>query len=379
MADMPLRVAIVGSGIGGVALSIALARIGCEVTVFEQASRFGRVGAGINLTPNAVRILDFLGAGERLRRSAAAPSARVSKQWDTGSETSRLPLGDSAERVYGAAQLTIHRADLLEALEALIPPGTVRFGKRLIDLEEHGAVHLRFADGSEATADAVVGCDGIHSTVRGALFGEAEPVFAGMSAFRSIVPASRVRPYETDAFVKWWGPDPKSQIVTMPINRGEDLFIFATVPEDGWRHESWSMSGDVAEIRERYADYCEEARRPIGAIETTQKTALYDREPLERWSAGRVTLLGDAAHPMMPFMAQGAAMGLEDAAVLMRVLDGIRDPAGVPCALRRYEEVRRPRASSIQRASAANEWLRTGVDAGWVYRYDALATALEPA
>lgn len=367
------RVAIVGAGIGGLTAAIALRELGREVVVFEQAEEFGRVGADINLTPNAVRALDPLGVGPALRETAARPSHRISRTWDTGEETSRLEMGEAAERKYGAPQLTIHRADLLVALEQALPPGTIRHGHRLVSVTNAGArARLEFASGAVAQADVVVGADGIHSAVRTALLGPESPTFTGVVAYRAVVPASRLDVPNLGAFTKWWGPEPETQIVTFPLNRGEDVFVFATTPQASWTEESWTTPGDVVELRAMYRHFHPEARALLDACDSVLKSALYVRDPLPQWSVGRTTLIGDAAHPMMPFMAQGAAMSIEDAVVLARALGG----SSTDAALKRFEAARLPRTSRIQIGSRGNTWLKTTADADWVYSYDAWAVDL---
>ncbi|RZJ02192.1 MAG: salicylate hydroxylase, partial [Rubrivivax sp.] len=177
------------------------------------------------------------------------------------------------------------------------------------------------------------------------------------------------------AFTKWWGPNPHSQIVTFPLNRGRDIFIFATTPQDTWHLESWTTQGSVQELREQYADFHPDARALLEACDEVLKTALYERDPMPAWTDGRMTLLGDAAHPMLPFMAQGAGMAIEDAVVLARHLEGV-DAAGLPAALTRYQDARRERTSRIQLGSRGNQWLREGGNADWVYGYDAWAVPL---
>ncbi len=371
-----VRIAIIGAGIGGLAAAIALRRVGIEVEIYEQAAQFRRVGAAIALTPNAVKVLDGLELGEAVRRNAFHPTHRVSRVWDSGRETSRLPLGEAAEKRYGAPQLTTHRADLLAALESAVPSETVRLGKRVTHIVPQGdSVRLEMSDGSSGAADAVIGADGIHSTVRAALFGAGEPHFTGTVSFRTIFPVARVAQVEVGAFTKWWGPTPQSQIVTFLIDGGRERFVFASIATETWRNESWSTTGTKAELAAGFTAYHREAQEMIEASEDILKTALYERDPLPRWTEGRVTLLGDACHPMMPFMAQGAAMGLEDAALLSRCLAGTAR-AALPATLARYEQARRERTSRMQIASRENEWLRTGIDADWVYGYDAWRVAL---
>lgn len=210
-----MNMGIVGAGIGGLTAAIALRAQGHTVTVYEQAGQFMRVGADINLTPNAVRALDGLGeaVAQGIRASGARPTFRISRDWDTGLETSRLPMGDTAEQRYGAPQLTIHRADVLAVMANAVPADCVVFSKRLRSLSQSDAgVQLVFEDGGQASHDVVLGADGIHSKVRTALFGEEQPRFTGVVSFRAVVPTDKVRQVpEIEAFTKWWGPNPKAR------------------------------------------------------------------------------------------------------------------------------------------------------------------------
>jgi len=377
----PLRIGIVGAGIGGLAAANALHKAGHDVIVFEQAKQFFRVGADINLTPNAVRALDGLGPGiaGAARASGARPTHRISRMWDTGEETSRLPMSDEAERKYGAPQLTIHRADLLAALADAFPLERVCFDKRAESIAATAkGVSIRFKDQSEATElDVLIGADGIHSVVRNAMYGAESPRFTGVVAFRAVVPTERVKDVPNiAAFTKWWGPSAESQIVTFPLNQGRDTFIFATTAQGSWHEESWTTAGSVEELRGFYADFHPDARALLHTCDTVLKTALYERDPLKNWSSGHMTLLGDACHPMMPFMAQGAGMAIEDAVVLARNLAGVGKASEVPAALARYEAMRIERASRIQIGSRGNQWLKSGGDADWVYGYDAWAAPM---
>jgi len=371
-------IAVVGGGIGGLVAGIALTQAGQRVRVYEQAPQFARVGADINLTPNAVRAVDGLGAGlgEALRRSAARPTFRISRTWDSGAETSRLAMGNVAEERYGSPQLTLHRADLLTALESAFPAESLSLGARLSDLvEDDDGVTLRLADGREERASVVIGADGIHSAVRRATFGQEHPEFTGVVAFRAVVPIARLTGLPNlDAFTKWWGPNPETQIVTFPLNCGEDIFIFATAPQDSWTEESWTTPGDADELRAMYADFHPEARGLLDAVDDVLKSALYVRDPLPTWSTRRVTLLGDACHPMMPFMAQGAGQAIEDAVVLARALTELDGP--VAGRLAAYQAARLERTSRIQIGSRGNEWLKEAGSGDWVYGYDAWGTPL---
>ena len=376
-----LRIGIAGGGVGGLAAAIALRQQGHDVTVFEQARGFSRVGADINLTPNVVRAIDGLGAGAAIRERGARPTFRISRDWDTGAETSRLGMGNIAEEQYGAPQVTIHRADIIHALAENFPLENIQFEKRLKSLTQDDAgVTVQFEDGSEARFDVVVGADGIHSRVRSALFGEEKPRFTGVVSFRSVVPTERVKHVpEIEAFTKWWGPNPQSQIVTFPLNQGRETFVFATTGQDSWHEESWTSEGDVNELRGFYKDFHADARALLEACDSTLKSALYEREPLPQWSVGTVTLLGDACHPMLPFMAQGAGMAIEDAVVLGRALAGVGSRAQAVDALRRYEKTRQERTAKIQIGSRGNQWMKGPGNADWVYGYDAWKVALAEA
>ncbi|MDP2357540.1 MAG: FAD-dependent monooxygenase, partial [Beijerinckiaceae bacterium] len=265
-----LNIGIVGGGVGGLTAAIALQRQGHTVTVYEQSAKYMRVGADINLTPNAMLALDGLGVGEAARRTGAQPTFRISRDWDTGKETSRLPMSSAAQERYGAPQLTIHRADLLTALAEAFPQENMKFSKRLRSLEQDGeSVRLYFEDGSSATHDVVVGADGIHSRVRAALFGEENPRFTGVVSFRAVVPSESVKHVpEIQAFTKWWGPNPQSQIVTFPLNLGQDTFVFATTGQASGHEETWTSEGDVQELRSFYKDFHPDARALLDACKS---------------------------------------------------------------------------------------------------------------
>ena len=372
-----LTIGICGGGIGGLSAAIALRKAGHDVDVFERTAKFNRVGADINLTPNAVFALDKLGVGEYLRGSAARPTFRISRDGITGEETSRLPMSTAAEEKYGAPQLTIHRADLLQALYDQLPEDSVHLdmGAASVELGADDAT-IVFEDGTRKSFDVVVGADGIHSAVRTALWGEDHPKFTGIVSYRGVFPREKAADFpDTDAFTKWWGETPEKQIVTFPLTQGKEIFVFATTPQEGWTEEGWTLPGDVKELRAAYQNFHADARALLEACEEVTKSALHVREPMERWARGHATILGDAAHPMVPFMAQGACMAIEDAVVLGRSLSG--DGAeNVETGLARYETARKPRTARVQESSLANEWLKKGSNADWVYGYNAWSVEL---
>ncbi len=373
-----LRIAIIGAGIGGLAAAALLKRAGHDVTVYEQAPRFARVGAGIQMAPNAVKVLRLLGIEERLRRTAFQSEVALSRVWDTGEITSTLPLGRSVEEQFGAPYLFLHRADLHAAIEAVVPDGIVHLGMKLAGLEQNAReVTLAFEDGTRARADAVIGADGVHSLAREIILGPERPRFTGRVAYRATYPAARLKAAITPVRTKWWGPDRHMVIYYVTAARDE-LYFVTSVPEraDWITPESWSAKGDLVELKAAYAGFHPEVQAVIDACPEVYKWGLFEREPLARWSAGRVALLGDACHPMTPYMAQGAASALEDAAVLARCLsgDGADD---LERAFRVYEATRKPRASAIQAGSSANTWLKGETDPAWVYGYDACTAPLE--
>ncbi|MFI5783227.1 FAD-dependent monooxygenase [Nocardia sp. NPDC051570] len=366
---------ICGAGVGGLTAALALRTFGIDVHVVEQAARFARVGADINLTPNAVRALDGLGVGAALRNAAARPRFRISRTWDTGEETSKIELGSSAEARYESPQLALHRADLMTALEDALPAESVSLGRQVIDVVDGPEVHV--ADGGVYHADVVIGADGIHSAVRTALFGKESPHFTEVVAFRAVVPAANVSSSiaNLDSFTKWWGPDPSTQIVTFPLSQGKEIFIFATCAQSEWTEESWTTLGNVDELRHLYRNFYRDARGLLDACDSVLKSALYAHDPLPTWTKGSATLLGDACHPMMPFMAQGAGQAIEDAVVLARCLRS-DSYATTAEALLGYQHARMERTARIQRVSRSNDWLKTSGNADWVYAYDAWTTPL---
>lgn len=366
-----LNLAICGGGVGGLCAAIACLNAGHQVQVYEKAKAFLRIGADVNLTPNAVKCLDGLGVGDIIRETAARPTRRLSRTWDTGEITSNIVMGNEAEERYGAPQLTIHRGDLLKALEQQLPSDIIHLdhGVESITHSDAGS-DIQFEGSRSTSADLVVGADGIHSVVRRSLFGADQPEFTGLVSYRAVIPRSAVDVPNLDAFTKWWGPTPDMQLVVFPLTRGEEVFIFATTPQEGWYDESWTMPGDVDELREVYADFHPEVQQLLGAVTAVTKSALYVREPMPTWHLGRATVIGDAAHPMVPFMAQGACMAIEDGVVLSRCLSEVGS-ADIAKALARFERARLERTANVQRGSRANDWLKQGGNADWVYGYDA--------
>jgi 6-hydroxynicotinate 3-monooxygenase len=371
-----LSIAVVGAGMGGLTTAAALCRIGFDVTVYEQARGFARRGAGIQIGCNAMHVLRRLGLEPRLRREAFSPRSWNNKDWRSGEVRFDQIFGATAEEKYGAPYLLGHRADLHEALVSAVPDGIVRLGHKVIGLDDtHDRVRLRFADGTTATHDAVVAADGVHSIVKDLLFGEKDANFTGRIAYRTTFPAALLDGYEIDECTKWWGEDRHIVIYFVKPDRSEVYFV-TSQPEPGFRVESWTAMGDVNALRAAFEGFHPQVQHVLAACPAVHKWALVDRDPLERWNDRNVTLLGDACHPMTPYMAQGAAMALEDSAVLARLLEQVDDRAGIADAFRRLEATRKQRTARVQLTSRTNTWLRERTDVDWVYGYDAWTAPL---
>ncbi|PPQ35284.1 FAD-dependent monooxygenase [Rhodopila globiformis] len=370
------RIAIIGAGIGGLTAAACLRRIGLDVRVYEQARGFTRLGAGIQQAPNSVRVLYKIGLEDTLLAQAFQPDSNDSRDHDTGALTNSLPLGETVRQRHGVPYFLMHRGDLHAMLADLVPADIIRLDHRLVGLEQGaaGRVRMAFANGETAEADAVIGADGVHSVVREFMLGKEQPRYTGRVAYRTVFPTARVQGVQPYPCVKWWGPD--RHIVSYFVNpRRDELYFVTSTPEPDFSVESWSAKGDLATLRAAYESFHPQVRAILAACPDVHKWALVERDPLPRWVEGNVALLGDACHPMTPYMAQGAATSIEDAAILARCLDGV-DPDGVHAALCRYQATRKPRTSRIQQTSAQNTWLREPHDADWVYGYDAWTVKL---
>lgn len=370
-------IAIVGAGIGGATLAAALARHGVAFTLYEQAANFTRVGAGIQLTPNLINVLNGIGVGERLREFAFRPRYWRSRDAKTADITFEIELGAAFEARYGTSYLVAHRADLHRVMSEPVPLERVRFGKKLVALDRDGsATLLSFTDGSQVAADFVIGADGVHSVVRAHLLGAEKPRYTGNIAYRSVLPAALLGDFELDDNTKWWADD-RHIVIYFLTRRRDEVYFVTGVPEPDWTIESWSTPGDLRELRAAFADFHATVRHVVGACPSVQKWALLERDPLHYWSKDSITLLGDACHAMLPYMGQGGAMAIEDAAVLARCLaeTGSEGPSG---AFRRYEATRKERADHVLHLSRVGTWLRDSTDPSWLYGYNAWTVALAP-
>ncbi len=400
-AGAPLSAIVVGAGVGGLTAALALARAGLSVTVVEQAQALGEVGAGLQVSPNATRVLFNLGLETELSALAFRPEAVEARGWRRGQEISRAPLGESARERYGFPYFHMHRADLISVLEQACRAEAgiaLRLGSEVVACPGDGTPALDLASGERLEADILVGADGIRSVVREALFGPAAPRFTGQVAWRGLVPAERLK----DAGIRpvaslWMGPG--AHFVHYFVRGGTLVNFVGVVERSDWREESWSSRGEAADLRRDFAGWHPSVRRIVEAApeDACFRWALFDRDPLPEWGRGAVTLLGDACHPTLPFMAQGACMAIEDAAVLAGCLAGC-GRAGIPAALMRYAALRQARTAGIQAGSRRNatiyhlappfSWARNlvmgaglgmGSTMDGLYRYDALSAGSRPA
>jgi 6-hydroxynicotinate 3-monooxygenase len=368
-------IAILGAGMGGLTAAAALQQRGFPVRVYEQATQFARLGAGIQMSPNAMRVLRGLDLADQILATGFRPQTWSNREWDSGAMKYELPLGATAEKKYGAPYVLLHRGDLHAALASRVPQELITLGKKLVDFDQDpNGVTLRFEDGTTAQADAMIAADGVHSRVREKLLGIDKPRFTGRVAYRTTFPAKLLNGFEIDECCKWWGRDRHIVVYYVTGNRDEVYFV-TSVPEPDWTHESWSAMGDLGDLRAAFVGFHEQVQRVIHACPKVHKWALVERDPLPNWGHGRVVMLGDACHAMTPYMAQGAATSMEDGVVLARCLAGA--PDDIEQAFQRYAALRRPRTAKVQLTSHMNTWMRGATNPDWVYGYDAWSTPLD--
>jgi len=394
------KVIVIGAGIGGLAAALALLKRGINVDVYEQSNQLGEVGAGIQISSNGTRVLYALGLEEALGRVQVLPVRRELRHWSTGETWNWFELGETSAKRYGTPHLMLHRGDLHNALTDAVKslkPNAIELNKRSMAIAQTGAeAEIRFVDGTAATAPFVIGADGIHSGVRKALFGLDKPVFTGCVAWRGLVAMARLPDHlRRMVGTNWLGPH--GFVLHYPVRRGELMNFISIVERDDWRVESWVTEGTTRELAHDFRGWHADVQTLIETIETPYKWALMVRPPMESWTKGRITLLGDACHPTLPFLGQGAVMSIEDAYVVAACLEKYFDDPQQ--AFARYEDLRRERTAAVVRKADENramafeprlaekdavaeaialDWLNVRVKErlDWLYAYDATAVAI---
>ena len=398
MSDRP-SVAIAGAGVGGLVAALALIQKGFSVDIYEQAKELREVGAGLQLSANGTRILIALGLGDAMRQIACVPEGKEVRLYSTGQTWKLFDLGETSIEKYGAPYWMVHRGDLHRVLADAVErarPGCIHAGHKLMGFEQSASgVTMRFDNGVTASAGALIGADGVHSTVRQILFGDMPAEFMGVAAWRGLVPMERL-PKRLQRLVgsNWVGPG--GHIITYPLRSGKLLNFVAAIERDNWAVDSWTEAGTQEECAADFTGWHPDIQEIVRHIEIPYKWALLGREPLQKWSVGRVSLLGDACHPTLPMLAQGANMAIEDGMVLARCISTNRD---VIEALSQFETARVQRTSEIVRRSTEaarrfhnpalgdpqgaaayidREWTPEKIEAryGWLFEYDALETPL---
>jgi salicylate hydroxylase len=393
-----MKIAIIGGGIGGLTAALALSQTSHDITVFERSAGIREIGAGVQISPNAGRLLHSLGLGAAYSEISVNPHRVVLRRWEDDSIIRATDLDESFISQHQVPLANVARNELVEIIGNAVAARTnvtLKFSTHVVAVEpgDSSSVVL-FSDGSSQTFDIVIGADGIHSVVRPCVGGIDKPRFSGSAAYRALVPRSAVEDLPIDVTNRM-GPD--RHVVSYFIGRNRShLNLVCISPEDSWESESWTEQGTMEDLYSRFEGWSPDFLSLLGRVEEPVfRWALYDREPLEQWGSGTTTLLGDACHPMLPFMAQGSCQAIEDAVVLARCLSDVNTSDAVS-ALRRYEDVRQGRTAQVQTSSLMNRDLFHMVDGqeqkdrdmifsitppgmsilDWVYEYDALAVAI---
>jgi len=396
----PRTVAIVGGGIGGLTCALALLKRGIDVQVYEQSNVLKEAGAGVQIGSNGTRVLFALGLKDALAAVQVNPTRREIRHWRTGETWNWFELGATSVARYGTPHILLHRGDLLDVLATAVrqeKPDAIVLGRKCAAIaDDAGHAEIRFEDGGTARAAYLIGADGIHSRVRARLFGSDRAEFTGCVAWRGLVPMAVLPPHLARLVgTNWLGPH--GHVLHYPVRRGELMNFISIVERDDWQVESWTVEGTKGELANDFRGWHPDVHTLIENLDTPYKWALFVRGPMERWSQGRVTLLGDACHPTLPFLGQGAVMAIEDSYVIAACL--AKYFAEPDAALTRYEDIRRERTAAVVRKAhenrrqafspaladeaavaeqVARDWqqVRVSERLEWLYAYDATAVEI---
>lgn len=375
------RIAVVGAGLGGLAAAIALRRQGFDVRVYEQAPELAEFGAGINISPNSVKVFQAIDLADKLHEIGSEPAGLSWRDWHETEIRYSLPFGDFETR-YGAKYYVCHRSDLHRLLSSAVPDACLTLGKRCASVENRsGTVGLMFDDGTTAEADIVVGCDGIRSAVRACTFGGDGPRYVGTMCWRALAPADALPPNYHDRYVNQWSGE-GGFVISYYIRQGKFINFVAVRQQPGWTEPSWSVPSTVEEMLAAFSDAGDKLRRMLTAATSCSKWGQFTGEHAVQWTRGRVTLLGDSAHAMLATFGQGANMAFEDAYVLAQWLGA--NPDDPETALAGYEAARKPRATRVQQLSRLevrfkklhSEWDRLKREFAYVTRFGSTTAAV---
>jgi salicylate hydroxylase len=350
-----MRVLIAGGGLGGLTAALALLKSGCDVEVYEQAAELREVGAGLQLSANGTHVFYALGIGEALKAHSCEAQGKEIRLWNTGETWKLFDLGKVSVERYGYPYFTVYRPDVLNVLAdavRLAKPDAIHLGHRCAGFtQDASSVTVSFDNGKSVSGDALIGADGVHSQIRQGLFGADRPQFTGIIAWRGIVPMEKLPAHMARRVgTNWVGPG--GHVVHYPLREGRLMNFVGALERSDWQVESWSARGTTAELAADFHGWHDDVHAIIRSMSVPYKWALMVRPPMERWTAGRVTLLGDACHSMVPFLAQGAVMAIEDGYILGRCLSQL--DGDVSARLMRYEEARRDRTRRAVEGSAGN-------------------------
>ncbi|HEY0911836.1 MAG TPA: FAD-dependent monooxygenase [Bradyrhizobium sp.] len=374
--DRGTRIAILGGGLAGLTCAGLLQKAGFSVAVYEQSPNFSRIGAGIILGANVAKVLRQLNLEHAFATTGIRPDAFVSRAWDSGETMYQLVFDAACEARFGGPFVNIHRADLHRLLQQPLSPGTIRYDHKLAGIDETpGGVTLSFENGATAEADIAIGADGIRSKVREAMLGFEEPRFIGRIAPRAVFPADRIAGDPIRDCTKWWAPDRHVLAYYMTARRDE-VYVMAALPADRWDGDGSPIRGSRDGFVAAFAGCHPDLRRAAAAATDVTVWPIHDRPRNDRWSEGRVVLMGDACHAVRPFMAAGGSMAIEDAAILSRCIADFGDPS---TAFARYAAIRIPRVADVQRISIENTWMRGPTETDWFFGYDPCIAPLDAA